>query len=373
MSLKTTILNEDFLKALSSLQSITSKKGTMAILSNVLIQSKDSSLELIGTDLEVGIKLNIPAEIHSEGSVSLPAKKIFEIVRESGSDSITLEESDNNWVKITAGSSVYNLAGTSGDEYPDFPEYAEENLAKISSDILKDIIDKTIYSVAQERESNYTLTGLLLEKEEKKLLRMVSSDGHRLSIMEEEGENNLDKLIIADNTIIPKKGVGELKKISEGASEILLGFDKKQVVAKQDDSVLIVRLMNGDFPDYKSILKVIDRESFIQIERIPLLESLKRTNLFTEDTFNAIKFEIKKDKLILSSSNMDFGNAKDEIDIKYDGEEISLGFNCKYFIETLNVMGSDVVKVFINSDQSPCLISSDEDEGFSSIIMPMKI
>ena len=164
MTLSINVSKEDFLPALNSLQSITGKKGTMAILANVLIHTQENFIELIATDLEVGIKKNVAAEILSPGSLTLPAKILYEIVRESGSDTIKIEEKDKNWARIKAGSSIYNLAGTSSEEYPDFPEYEEESLVSLSSDIIKELIDKTIFSVAQERESNYTLTGILLEK-----------------------------------------------------------------------------------------------------------------------------------------------------------------------------------------------------------------
>jgi DNA polymerase-3 subunit beta len=131
--------------------------------------------------------------------------------------------------------------------------------------------------------------------------------------------------------------------------------------------------MNGEFPDYRSIVNVIEKNNFIEIERRGFLESLKRTNLFTEETFNAIQLSVAEDKLVLSSQNMDFGNAKDEMEIKYKGEPLELGFNCRYFIDALQVMRSDTVKAYINSDQSPCLIEGDGDQGFVSIIMPMKI
>jgi DNA polymerase-3 subunit beta len=377
MALSINVSKEDFLPALNSLQSITGKKGTMAVLANVLIQSQDNFVELIATDLEVGIKKNVAAEVMKPGSITLPAKILFEIVRESGSDSIKLEERDKNWARIKAGSSVYNLAGTSSEEFPDFPEYDEETLVSLPCEVIKELIEKTIFSVAQERESNYTLTGILLEKEaneeNKSFLRMVSSDGHRLSIMKKELDKECDDISIEKNTLIPKKGVSEIKKIIEGQKNFSIGSDKKQLVIKTKNSLMIVRLMNGEFPDYRSIVNVIEKNNFIEIERIGFLESLKRTNLFTEDTFNAIQLSIDDNKLILSSHNMDYGNAKDEMEIKYTGEALELGFNCRYFIDTLQVMRSDMIKAYVNSDQSPCLIEGDDDPGFISIIMPMKI
>ena len=377
MTLAINVSKEDFLPALNSLQSITGKKGTMAILANILIQTQENFIELISTDLEVAIKKNVAAEILSPGSLTLPAKILYEIVRESGSENIKIEEKDKNWARIKTGSSMYNLAGTSSEEYPKFPEYNEESLISLPCEIIRELIDKTIFSAAQERESNYTLTGILLEKENKEegtsFLKMVSSDGHRLSIMEKELDKESENISIEKNTLIPRKGVSEIKKVCEGQKNFSLGADKKQLVIQTKNSLMIVRLMNGEFPDYKSIVKVIEKDNVIEIDRNKFLESLKRTNLFSEDTFNAIQLTVEDQKLILSSQNMDFGNAKDEMAINYKGGPLDLGFNCRYFIDTLQVMRSENVKAYVNSDQSPCLIEGDDDLGFISIIMPMKI
>ena len=377
MTLSINVSKEDFLPALNSLQSITGKKGTMAILANVLIQTQDNFIEVIATDLEVGIKKSVAAEILSPGSLTLPAKILYEIVRESGSESIKIEEKDKNWVRIKTGSSMYNLAGTSSEEYPKFPEYNEDSLVSLPCELIRELIDKTIFSAAQERESNYTLTGILIEKEtkeeEKNYLRMVSSDGHRLSIMEKELDKESDTIIIEKNTLVPRKGVSEIKKACEGQKNFSMGADKKQLVVKTKNTLMIVRLMNGEFPDYKSIVNVIEKDNVIEIERSSFLESLKRTNLFSEDTFNAIQLSVEDKKLVLSSQNMDFGNAKDEMLINYSGKPLDLGFNCRYFIDTLQVMRSDTIKAYVNSDQSPCLIEGNNDQGFVSIIMPMKI
>jgi DNA polymerase-3 subunit beta len=377
MTLSINVSKEDFLPALNSLQSITGKKGTMAILANVLIHTQENFIELIATDLEVGIKKNVAAEILSPGSLTLPAKILYEIVRESGSENIKIEEKDKNWARIKAGSSMYNLAGTSSEDYPKFPEYNEESLVSLPCEIIKELIDKTIFSSAQERESNYTLTGILIEKEKKEegksVLRMVSSDGHRLSIMEKDLDKESDNIIIEKNTLIPRKGVSEIKKVCEGQKIFSMGADKKQLIVKTKNTLMIVRLMNGEFPDYTSIVNVIEKNNVIEIDRSNFLESLKRTNLFTEDTFNAIQLSVDDNKLILSSQNMDFGNAKDEMAINYSGEPLDLGFNCRYFIDTLQVMRSGTIKAYVNSDQSPCLIEGEDDQGFVSIIMPMKI
>ena len=167
MSFKCKILKNDFNESLNSLQNITNKRGTLAILSNVLIESTNNGLILTGTDLEVGLKLFVPAEIMEAGTLTLPSKKIFEIVRESGSEEIEIEETENHWVNIRAGASTYNLAGMASDEFPLFPEFDDDSFTSFEAHIFLDLIDKVIFSIANEQENIYSLTSVLIEKEKR--------------------------------------------------------------------------------------------------------------------------------------------------------------------------------------------------------------
>jgi DNA polymerase-3 subunit beta len=191
--------------------------------------------------------------------------------------------------------------------------------------------------------------------------------------MEKEVDNKVNKLHFNPVTLIPRRGIQEIRKFCEDKDSFNFGIEKKQAVLESDDSLLIIRLMQGEFPEFQNILKVISLDNVVEIERLIFLESLKRINLFTEDMFKAIKIEIADNHMLLSSQNADFGSAKDEFDVVYSGEPLSLGFNCRYFIETLQVIDGDTVKAYISSDESPCLIKSDDDEGFLSIVMPMKL
>lgn len=376
MSLHCTVTKNDFLDGLSSLQNITNKKGTLAILSNVLIETENNGLVLTGTDLEVGLRLFVPAEIHGSGKLTLPSKKIFEVVRESGSDTITIEETENSWVVITTGDSTYNLAGISSEEYPEFPDYEKDEFTSFESYVFLELIDKVIFSIASEQENIYSLTSVLFEKEYKDnlaYLRMVSSDGHRLSIMEKDVAADIDRLKLEGITLIPKKGIQEWKKFCEARDSIEISFEKKQMVLRDRDAVMVIRLKQGDFPQYDSIINAVKLENCIKISRIPFLESIKRINLFTEDIFHTIQLQIEDQTMTLKSQNADLGNAKDVQTINYDGEPLLLGFNCRYFLETLQVMECEIVEAYINSNNSPCLIRSEDDKGFTSIIMPMQL
>lgn len=375
MGININIERNTLLSSLVTLQNVTGKKGTIAILSNVLLETGSNSITFTGTDLEVGVRITLPCEVLSAGTVTLPSRKLLEIVRESTAQSIHLEEKENHWIKIEEGSSHYNLAGMDSKEYPDFPEYTEEGVSEIAGELLVDLIEKTIYSVANEGESQFNLTGALLELEEKDgidFLRMVSSDGHRLSLMERELSKN-SKLNIDKKTLIPKKGLAEIRKIAEATDTVKFSIEDKQAVLKTEDTILIIRLLNGDFPDYRNIINIIEENNIINVDRIRLMNSMKRMNLFTEDRFNVVNIKIDKNKMTLFSQSADIGNAMDEIPITYTGDELSLYFNGKYFIESLQVLSADKVNLFISSEKSPCFIKSNDDAGFISVIMPMKI
>lgn len=377
MSFHCTVSRDDLIDGLNIIQNIATKKSTtMAILANVLIESTEEGLVLTGTDLEVGVRLQVKAEIKGEGSLTLPSKKLFEIVRESGNNSITIEETENNWVIINAGLSTYNLAGMASDEFPEFPEFEEDSFISFNSHVFLELIDKVIYSIANEQENIYSLNAVLFEKEKREnisYLKMISSDGHRLSIMEKQVNENVDLLKLNPVTLIPKKGIQEWKKFCEGRDRVDVSFEKKQMILRDDKAVMIIRLKSGEFPNYTAIVNSIIQENKIEICRIPFLESLKRINLFTEDNFHTIKISLENNLMILSSQNAELGNAKDEQTIKYSGEPLVLGFNCRYFIETLQVMECEEIEAYINSTNSPCLLKSEKDKGFISIIMPMQL
>ncbi|MFP7754176.1 DNA polymerase III subunit beta [Thermodesulfobacteriota bacterium B35] len=370
------IVREDLLRAISAQQNITSKKGTMAILSNVLMEVRPDNITFTGTDLEIGLRQTVPAEVFEEGILTLPAKKLFEVARESSSPTISFREQENNWVEITAGSSLYKLAGMNADEFPSFPDYDDEAMIGIDAPVLGELIDKTIFSIAQDKENMYSLTAARLEKFDEdghRFLKMVSSDGHRLSIMKREVEGEIDNLRLNPVTLIPRRGIQEIRRFCEDRDTVFMGIEPKQAVLKSDDSLLIIRLMEGEFPDYQRIIDSVPRDNIIRIDRLRFLEGLKRINLFTEDLFHAIRIDIEDSTLVLTSQNADFGSARDEFEITYGGDPLSLGFNCRYFIDALQVMEGEIIEASINSNDSPCLLTSEEDEGFLSIIMPMKL
>jgi len=176
------------------------------------------------------------------------------------------------------------------DEFPEFPEYNEETFISFDAHVFSDIIEKIIYSIANEQENNYVLTSVLFEKEkrdERSYIRMISSDGHRLSVMEKDVA--IDLLILNNMILIPKKGIQEFKKFCENRDNVQISFEEKQLIIKDDNAIMVIRLKQGEFPPYRAIIDSIQLQNKIKIDRVPFLESLKRINLFTEDIFGNIR------------------------------------------------------------------------------------
>src|SRR3990172_3625465 len=204
---------KEFLRGLSLVQSITGRKTTLPILSHVLMEWNKDSFFLTVTDLETGIRENLKAKVHQEGKATVSAKKLYEIVRELPEETIQIQKKDNQWITLQCGKSLFNLAGLDPEEFPSFPTYEEENFSMVSTQLIREMIEKTAFAASNE-ESRYHLNGVLFAQSKqggKEILRMVATDGHRLSLIDRE--NQKIRGIEEKGIIIPKKGVLEIKKI----------------------------------------------------------------------------------------------------------------------------------------------------------------
>ena len=279
-------------------------------------------------------------------------------------------------MEIEAGPSRYRLAGMDPEEFPQFPGYDQEAILSLDSEVLAEMIDKTSFSIALDKESVFSLTSALLQKheeEDKVFLKMISSDGHRLTTMAREVDASVRNLNIGPSTLIPRRGIQEIRKFCENRDSFLFGVEEKQIVLQAEHSLLIIRLMKGDFPDFAAVIKNISQENEVQINRIRFLEGLKRMNLFTEDIFHAIKITLTENSITLNSQHAEYGSATDSFAVQYSGSEVELAFNCRFFIESMQVMEADVIRAAIQDEKSPCMITSEQDDGFLSVIMPMKL
>ena len=367
------INRDELYRAVSKVQSIIEKRSNMPILSMILLSTADSSISISATDLEISLQQTIPAKVLTQGSITISGRKFFEILKESKSQDIYLKEKENNWVFITDDKAQYNLACLPADEYPVFVEPEGVVMVEMDGEVLSEMINKTIYSVTLE-EAGFKLSGVFTEKisdEGKKFIRMVSTDGHRLSLMDKEIKE-IEDLQIDSGVMIPKKGMMELNRlISEGGS-VHFGFKQNNCVAKKENSMIVIRLLESKFPDYNSVIpKEVKHQ--IKITKEALLDGMKKMVILSNDSYRGVKITLDNNNMELVSINPDLGNAKDNLEVEYSNERLELGFNSRYFIDVLQAMDSETVELGFIDNSSPCLIRGEEDKGFLGLVMPMRI
>ncbi len=363
----------ELFRAVSRVQSIIEKRSNMPILSTVLLSSSDEGIVLSATDLEISLQQKLPAEIISPGSLAISGRKIFEIVKESKSSTIYIKEKENNWVFISDDRAKFNMACLPPDEYPMLVEPEDVKLIDIKGSVLREMILKTIYAVTMD-EAGFKLSGIYTQKiarEGKTLLRMVATDGHRLSMVDKEipGVNDL---MFNEGLMIPKKGMNEIAKLASDDYNIQLGFRQNNCVARRDDSLIVIRLMESKFPDYNAVIPK-KTDAIIKINHEEILDGMKKMTILSDDSYRGVKIKLSKGIMELKSDNPDIGDVQEIIDIDYDGETIELGFNARYFIDILQSMDSDEVYLGFQNSSTPCLITGDKDLGFLGLIMPMRL
>ncbi len=368
---------EVLLKALQRVQSIVDRKNTIPILSHLLLETQDGQVIFSATDLEVGIKCVFAAKVTQVGRVAVPAKSLYDIVRELPESSLVrFKVFDNFWVELTAGKSLFKLVGQDSDEFPQLPQINKEKTFSVSGPKFIQMIDHTIFAVSND-QTRYDLSGVFLEQIKSKgkvYLRMVATDGHRLSMMDQEVEGLRD-VHIDHGVILPKKGLFELERVFSDTTELFCSFMENNVVFwnNEKQTTLFMRLLDGDFPDYTPVIpKNNDRK--IVVRREQLLNSLKRISVLSAEHSRSVRFQFDKGKLRLSSSNPKLGEATEDIDVDYTGDGIEIGFNAGYFLDVLGAMNEqeDVV-LELTDTLSPSLIKGKEFDGSLNIVMPMQL
>jgi DNA polymerase-3 subunit beta len=263
------------------------------------------------------------------------------------------------------------------DEFPSLPAFQEKSFSTISAQVIREMIEKTVYAASNE-ESRYHLNGILLtqqKKGEKEVLRMVSTDGHRLSLVDRE---EMSIRIGEKGIIIPKKGILEIKKIlgeKDGAHEIEIYFDQTHGFFRMGKSLMVVRLIEGDFPDYEQVIPK-QNNKMVKMEKEKIYGSLKRVSTMASERVEGIKLSLKKNSMELSSYHQDFGDANEEVEIHYEGPPMDIGFNAKYLMEALNVIDTDEVIMELKDEGNPGIIRpslSKPPADQICIIMPMRI
>jgi DNA polymerase-3 subunit beta len=369
--MKFTIAKDAFLEALQRVQNVVEKKNTVQILSNVLLASDKDVLSLTATDLEVGINVSLPIERGSQGKVAVSAKNLVEIVKELPNKPVTLSKKDNNWVEISCQKSTFNLVGLGADEFPPLPSFDNKNYLSVNSAAAREMIDRTLFAVSTD-ETRYHLNGVYFEAVENNLLRMVATDGHRLAFIDKElllsGAEQFKR-----GVIIPKKGLAELRRLLDDDSETFsLALDKGSLLVKLEGTLLFVRLIEGDYPDYEQVVPKKNDKRLV-LNREEFLGSLRRVSLLANEKSRGVKLSMQEGGLTITSSNPDLGDAKEELDAEYKHEPIEIGFNARYVIECLSILDTEKVTFDLNDKLSPGLLRPFGRSDYTYIVMPMRI
>lgn len=364
---------DELYKAVSKVQTIIEKRSNMPILSMVLLNVDKSDLHLSATDLEISFQQRIPAEVINPGSVTISGRKLFEILKECKNPKMHIRERENHWVFLTDDQVKFNLACLPSEEYPLFMEPEDVDLMEVDGAVLKEMINKTIFSVTLE-EAGFKLSGVFTERitqEGKTSLRMVSTDGHRLSLIEKEVPDP-QKLKIEGGIMIPKKGMLELSKLASEGGPVQIGFKQNNCVARKENSLVVIRLLESKFPDYNAVIPK-NLKSLVKISREVLLDGMKKMVILTSEAYRGVKVSLEKNSMELVSVNPDLGDAEERVEVEYKGERLEAGFNGRYFIDVLQAMESEIIELGFVDSSSPCVIKGKEDVGFLGLIMPMRL
>ena len=375
MAMKFTVNKSEILQVLSKVQGLAGRKTNLAITTNVLITAMNNGIIIRATDLETGFEGLFPAKVDREGSVAIHARKLFEIVRDFPSDEIHINEVENHWIEIGNKNVEYHLVGMNPDDFPELPQFDDMSFFEIDADALNRMIERTVFISGASDDKRAHIVGLYLEAREhqdQQCLRLVSTDGSRLSKVDYACEKDV-QLPFTESVLVPKKGMVEVAKFLEPQETVKIGIQDNNLVVKKENETIIVRLLEGEFPEYGDIIRPRENAKRIPLERQLFLMMLKRMSILSTEEYRSVIFHFVNDKLLITSTNPDIGESKEDMAIQFDAEPIEVAFNPRYFIEALNVIDSETVLLDIVDDEKPCMMAGDGEPGFITVIMPMRV
>ncbi|KPK41383.1 MAG: hypothetical protein AMJ78_05625 [Omnitrophica WOR_2 bacterium SM23_29] len=365
MDLKLT--KENLQKGIQMVQNAVSQKSSLPILFNILFETvKDNKIRLIATDLEIGIISTMDAEIQEEGAISIPAKKISDITKELPNVKINLTAKKNNQITIKCEKSVFKMMGLPKEEFPKVPELINVDVLTLPQKLLRAMLNMTSFAISKD-ETRYILTGVLFVAMENRL-RLVATDGRRLAMVEKETPKSSG---LTKKVIVPAKAVSELIRILRDDGEVKILFSENQISFELDDSLLITRLIEGEYPNYEQVIPK-QTEGKLRLDRDKFLSATKRASLFTTPDSQSIKLEVLKNKLIISKSAQDGSESREEIDCNYNAEEMTVGFNPNYLMDALKNIDEEEIGFELTSPDKPGVIRA-SDNSYVYIILPMQL
>jgi DNA polymerase-3 subunit beta len=361
--MKIKVLKDQLLLGIQTVQNVVSSKATLPILSNILVETKKDLLKLNATDLDIGISCEIPVEIVEEGAITIPAKRFSDIIREMPDGEIIVTVKKNNQIDIEGKNCRFKLTGLPKDEFPKFPEFKDKEVVQMDQLALKEMLRLTSFAVSHE-ESRYVLNGVLMEIIDG-IIRLVATDGRRLAKIEKKINSTKKE----SSVILPLKAVHEIIRNLKDEGTVSFTMNNNQVLFEIDGVLIATRVIEGEFPNYNQVIpKPI--KSRIRMNTKELLSSIRRANLLATPDFQAIKFEVFNDKMVVSKTTPDVGESREEINIEYEGQEMVVGFNPQFLIDFLKNINEDHINIELLGMDKPAVIRM---EDYLYLALPMRI
>ncbi len=363
--MKFKVTKSKLLEGLQAVQNVVNVRNTLPILSNVLISADKNKLLLTTTDLDILIKCEIEADVAKSGSTTLPAKRLASIIKELSDEEIDFDVDDKNMAQIKSGSAQFKIYGLSEDEFPPVAKPESKYAYSMEQKDFKDMLKKTHYAASTD-ETRFILNGVLMCFKAGKLT-IVATDGRRLAFAEREVEFPKDA---ETEIILPSKAVNELLHTLADEGKLKIHAKENRIMFEYGNMLLVSKLIEGTYPNFRQVIPTQCEEK-VTVEREGLMSAVRRVSLLAKDRSTAVKFTFGKNKLTVSLTSQDVGEAKESLPIKYAGKEISIAFNPDFVIDPLRTLTDDEINFELVDELSPGVIKTDV--PFLYVIMPMRI
>ena len=369
-----TVSKFELLRELTATQGVVERKTTIPILSNYLFEAAGDKLSLTATDLDLSLRTSCNAKVKKEGSCTIPARKLHDYVKLLPDAEITIKLLENHWVSIRCGRSNTKMVGMARSNFPSLPVFPTAGVVKIPAQVLRGMIAKTGFAIANE-ESRYTLNGALMVLKPESIT-MVATDGHRLAHIERSGEK-FEGVSGEMKTLVPKKAMDELKSLVDSTDAETIDFakDESTLFFRIGPRLLTSRQLTGQFPNFEAVLPKDNNKSITPARRRFQRGHLRAWRSSADERSRAVRLKLEKGELKLSASSTETGESEDSIETDYNGDALTIGFNAQYILEFLKAVGAGDVKLELKDSQSAGQLrpAESEDYKYRYIVMPMRI
>ncbi len=368
--MKFTITRDSLQEGLVAVAAAVPTKTTLPVLANILVEATGDGLRLSGTDLDIAVATTVPASVDQEGAITLPAKKLVEIVRELPSAGIRLSSSGEQRVALECGRSRFKLLGLSREEFPAFPAVGFESSWKIRSGELQKLIGHVAFAASTE-ESRPILNGVLWELRPDRM-RMVATNGHRLAKMDVPLS---DAAAATADLIVPPKALEQIRRLFAADDEIEIARSENHLGFRSETTQVFTRLIEGPYPNYE---QVIPRENdrVATADRGALTAALRRMSTVASDQTHRIRMALASGACKLSVQTPDLGEAQEELAVSYDGDPLEIGFNAAYLLEILKYMPTDEVRMTFKAPERAATcepVGWDDPASYLTLVMPLRL